>query len=141
MQGKATFRGHPLHLMTISFPIAFWTGTIATDLAGARTHDPFWFRMSVALIAMGVLSGVAASIFGSIDYFTIEMRGRPKRMATLHAIGSLCTLAIFPLAFALRATDHGSAAGIAFTALGTIALLFAGYWGSELVMKYGIGMP
>ena len=141
MQGKATFRGHPLHLLTISFPIAFWTGTIATDIAATRTHDPFWFRMSVVLIAMGTLTGLAASIFGTIDYYTVTMDARARHLARLHAIGSLCALVIFPAAFALRVNDYGSVAGIACTAIGAIVLFFAGYWGSELVMKFGIGMP
>jgi uncharacterized membrane protein len=141
MQGKATFRGHPLHLLTISFPIAFWTGTIVTDLAAARTHDPFWYRMSVVLIAMGAISGLAASIFGTIDYYSVAMAPRARRMARLHALGSLCTLVVFPLALFLRMNDHASLPGIACTALGTILLFFAGYWGSELVMKHGIGIP
>jgi uncharacterized membrane protein len=141
MQGKATFRGHPLHLMTISFPIAFWTGTIATDLAAKLTHDPFWFRMSVVLIAMGTISGLAASIFGTIDYYTIAMTPRARRIAQLHAVGSLCTLVIFPLALLLRLNDHASLPGIVWTAVGAVVLFLAGYWGSELVMKHGIGIP
>jgi len=141
MQGKATFRGHPLHLMTISFPIAFWSGTIATDLAAKVTHDPFWFRMSVVLIAMGTITGLAASIFGTIDYYTIVMTPRARRMARLHAVGSLCTLVIFPLALLLRLSDHASLPGIVWTAIGAVALFLAGYWGSELVMKHGIGIP
>jgi uncharacterized membrane protein len=141
MQGKATFRGHPLHLMTISFPIAFWSGTIATDLAAKVTHDPFWFRMSVVLIAMGTITGLAASIFGTIDYYTIVMTPRARRMARLHAVGSLCTLVIFPLALLLRLSDHASLPGVVWTATGAVALFLAGYWGSELVMKHGIGIP
>jgi uncharacterized membrane protein len=140
-QGKATFRGHPLHLMTISFPIAFWTGTIVTDLAAKLTHDPFWFRMSVVLIAMGTISGLAASIFGTIDYYTIAMTPRARRIAKLHAVGSLCTLVIFPLALVLRLNDHASLPGIVSTAVGAVVLFLAGYWGSELVMKHGIGIP
>lgn len=141
MQGKAAFRGHPLHLMTISFPIAFWSGTIVTDLAGTRTGDPFWFRMSVVLIVMGTVSGLVASVFGFVDYFTAPMSPRAKRIATLHAIGSVATLVVFPIALAFRIADHGSRDGIAWTIAGAIVLLFAGYWGSELVMKHGIGMP
>ncbi len=127
--------------MTISFPIAFWSGTIATDLAAKFTHDPFWFRMSVVLIAMGTISGLAASIFGTIDYYTIAMNPRARSIARLHAIGSLCTLVIFPLAFVLRLSDHASLAGIVWTGIGAVVLFLAGYWGSELVMKHGIGMP
>ena len=141
MQGKATFRGHPLHLMTISFPVAFWTGTVATDLLGWRTEDPFWYHMSVALIAMGTLSGALASLFGYIDYRTIPMNSRARKIATLHMFGSLLLLVIFPIAYVLRRHAFASPAGIVITALGALVLLVAGYLGSELAVKFGMGLP
>lgn len=141
MQGKATFRGHPLHLMTISFPVAFWSGTIVTDLLGRFTGDPFWFRMSVVSIAMGTIAGVVASLFGYIDYRTAPMSSEAKRLATLHMFGSLLALVVFPLAFVFRSADHASTAGIAVTVAGALVLLVAGYWGSELAIRYGVGLP
>jgi uncharacterized membrane protein len=141
LQGKANFRGHPLHLMLISFPVAFWSGTLATDALGHWTADVFWYRMSVALIAMGTLTGVLASIFGYVDYLTAPMPRKAKRIATLHMFGSLATLVVFPLAFVLRRTDHASTLGIALTVAGALVLLVAGYWGSELAVRYGVGLP
>ncbi len=141
MQGKAAFRGHPLHLMTISFPVAFWTGTLVTDAVGLHTNDPFWFRMSVVLIAMGTLTGLAASVFGFVDYFTVAMSARARKVGILHAVASVLALVVFPLAYFTRVDNHASHSGIAWTVAGAVVLLFAGYWGSELVMKHAIGMP
>lgn len=138
--GKANFRGHPLHLMLISFPVAFWSGTLATDALGHFTADAFWYRMSVALIAMGTLTGGLASIFGYVDYLTAPMSAKAKRIATLHMFGSLAALVVFPLAFVLRRTEHASAAGIVVTIAGALVLLVAGYWGSELAVRYGVGL-
>lgn len=141
MQGKATFRGHPLHLMTISFPVGFWTGTLVTDFIGWRSGDPFWYHMSVALIAMGTITGFIASIFGYIDYRTIAMSARAKKIATWHMWGSLLLLVVFPLAYFARAIDYGSPRGIGLTLLGAVILLVAGYWGSELAVRFGLGFP
>lgn len=125
--------------MLISFPVGFWTGTLATDAIGKATGDPFWFRMSVALIAMGTITGLLASIFGYIDYRTVKMSTRARRIATLHFYGSLALLVVFPLAYFFRRHDYGSNVGISLTILGAIILLVAGYWGSELAVRFGIG--
>lgn len=127
--------------MTISFPVGFWTGTLVTDFLGWRTGDPFWFHMSVALIAFGTISGALASVFGYIDYLTIPMASRAKRVATLHMIGSLALLVVFPLAYVLRRTVWNAPGGIAVTLLGTFVLLVAGFWGSELAVRFGMGLP
>ncbi len=140
MQGKATFRGHPIHLMLVSFPVAFWSGAVATDIIGARSPDPFWFRMSVTLIAMGLLGGVAAAIFGYVDYLTVPMSRRAKRIATTHFVASLATLAVYGLAFVLRRTDAASLPGIIASYAGAVVLFFGGYFGSELANRYRVGI-
>lgn len=140
VQGKATFRGHPIHLMLVPFPVAFWTGALATDVMGAVTHDPFWFRMSVALIFMGSAGAVAAGIFGYVDYRTIPMSRRARRIATLHFLTSLAAIVVFPAAWLLRFRDHVAAAGIAVTLVGAVILFVAGYFGSELSNRFGVGI-
>ncbi len=140
MQGKATFRGHPLHVMLISFPVAFWSGSVAGDIAGASSHDPFWFRMSVTLIAAGLATGTAAAIFGYVDYLTIPMTRRAKGIAKAHLVTSLVTLALYAVAALLRSGDDGSPAGIAVSCAGALALLAGGYYGSELAHRYRVGI-
>lgn len=126
--------------MLISFPVAFWTGALATDGAGAVTNDLFWFRMSVVLVAMGTATGALASVFGYIDYRTIRMTSAARRVANAHLNGSLITIVIFCAALALRLHDFRSTVGIAITVAGTLGLLIAGFYGSELSNKHGIGV-
>ena len=139
MQGKANFRGHPLHLMLISFPVAFWSGALLTDGVGAWTHDNFWFRMSVALIAMGTAGAAAAAVCGYIDYRTIRMQRKARQVATGHMLWSLAATGVFGLALLLRAHDWRAPAGIALTVVGALVLLVGGYLGSELSNRYRIG--
>jgi uncharacterized membrane protein len=139
-QGKATFRGHPLHLMLVSFPIAFWSGALVTDGIGAATHDAFWYRMSVALIIFGSLTAVPAGIFGYIDYQTASMSRTAKRVGGRHLLWSLGTIVVFPVAYALRATDWSSRVGILVTVVGSLVLLVAGYYGSELANRHRVGI-
>jgi uncharacterized membrane protein len=140
VQGKATVLGHPIHLMLVSFPVAFWSGALITDGIGGLTHDAFWFRMSVALIVMGSVGGAIAALFGYIDYRTIRMSRAARRTATRHMLWSLGCLVIFPLAFLLRMADAPSGRGIAATIGGSLLLLVAGYYGSELSNRYNVGI-
>jgi uncharacterized membrane protein len=139
-QGKATFRGHPLHLMLVSFPIAFWSGALVTDGIGASGHDPFWYRMSVALIAMGTATAVPAAIFGYIDYRTAPMSRAAKRTGGQHLLWSLGCIVVFPIAWWLRAAAASARPGIIVTIVGSLVLLVAGYYGSELANRYRVGI-
>jgi uncharacterized membrane protein len=127
--------------MLISFPIGLWTGAFATDVAGEFLRDPFWFRMSVVLLGMGNLTGVAATVFGVVDYLTAPMAQAAKRVATSHMLWSGLALALFLAAFFLRLGDHGARAGIVLTALGALAFGAGGYLGSALVIEHRVGIP
>ncbi len=140
MQGKATFRGHPIHLMLVSFPVAFWTGAVLTDVIGMRVADPFWLRMSVTLIVMGTVTGALASLFGYIDYATIPMQRKARGIAKAHLWTSLATLSLYTAALALRVREPGMPIGIAISMLGAVALLAGGYYGSELANRHRVGI-
>ncbi|MBD5605307.1 MAG: DUF2231 domain-containing protein [Candidatus Eremiobacteraeota bacterium] len=140
VQGKATFRGHPVHLMLIPFPVAFWTGALFTDVAGAFSHDGFYFRMSVVLVMMGTIGAVLASVAGYVDYRTAPMSAKARGVATGHMWWSLAALAVFAIAWFARAAIFASPAGIAATVAGAVLLFVAGYLGSELANRYRIGI-
>ncbi len=140
MQGKATFRGHPLHLMLVSFPVAFWSGALVTDGVGAIAHDAFWYRMSVTLIVMGTVTAVPAGILGYIDYQTAPMSRAAKRVGGRHMLWSIAAIVVFPVAYALRATEWASRIGILATVAGSLVLLVAGYYGSELANRHRVGI-
>jgi uncharacterized membrane protein len=139
VQGKANFRGHPLHLILISFPVAFWTGALFTDALGAWRHDQFWFRMSVALIAMGTAIALPAALCGYIDYRTVRMSRAARSVATGHMLWSLAATLTFAAAFAVRAGTREAPLGVALTIVGGAILLVGGYLGSELSNRYRIG--
>ncbi len=140
MQGKANFRGHPLHLILVSFPVAFWTGALFTDTLGGISRDGFWFRMSVALIAMGTAVAVPACVCGYIDYRTVRMTRTARGIASGHLIWSLVATVIFAGAYALRAHAPRSLGGIVLTVAGAVVLLVGGYLGSELANRFHIGV-
>ena len=87
----AQVAGHPLHPMLIPFPIAFFVGTLVSDIVFAIDGDPFWARMSVYLICAGLVMAALGRLPAageSVEYagarFTVErMDGR--RIAVVRA--------------------------------------------------------
>jgi uncharacterized membrane protein len=126
--------------MLIPFPVAFWTGALFTDATGGLTHDPFWFRMSVALIAMGNIGGLCAAVAGYIDYRTVPLSAKARSLATGHLQWSLATMAAMLAALAFRLHDHASLLGIGLTITGSLLLFVGGFLGSELTNRHRIGV-
>jgi uncharacterized membrane protein len=126
--------------MLISFPVAFWTGALFTDALGAWYRDEFWFHMSVALIAMGTVGALLASLCGYIDYRTVQMSRKARSVATGHMLWSLAATAVFALALAVRIGAWHAPWGIGLTIAGALVLLVGGYLGSELSNRFRIGI-
>jgi uncharacterized membrane protein len=141
MQGKANVIGHAVHVMLLPFPVAFWTGALICDGTGLATRDPFWFRMSVTLLAFGTAGAIATSIPGFIDYFTVTMGRKARATANAHLVWSVAATVVYAAALAARIRRYDSPPGIALSAAGSIALLACAFFGSELVGRYLIGIP
>ena len=75
-QGTA---GLPLLDILSAFPIAFFTGALATDTAYAQTATIMWADFSAWLLAVGEAGGVAAGLVGLVILVVNRRlpRGRP----------------------------------------------------------------
>jgi len=140
MQGKATLNHHPIHPMLVPFPIAFFVGALVTDIISHWGDPVFWPRMSVVLIGLGIIGGLAAAIFGFVDYLTAPMSVGAKQTATKHMILNLITVVIFVVAFFVRFGDATSTLGYVLTVIGVIVLGCSGYLGGQLVFRGGVGV-
>lgn len=140
MQGAATFLGHPLHPILVPFPIAFFIGSLACDVIFRFRPTDFWKRAALVLIAFGIIGGLAAALFGFIDYFSLPLRGEEKEDATAHMIANLVIVALFVVNFFLRRKNPESKLGLALSLLGVLGLLYSGWLGGEMVYKDGLGV-
>ncbi|MGY3609630.1 MULTISPECIES: DUF2231 domain-containing protein [unclassified Bradyrhizobium] len=64
----------PIHRILTPFPVAYFTGALATDLAYWRTTDVMWGDFSAWLITAGLIMAALAAIAALIDLAT----GRQK---------------------------------------------------------------
>ena len=107
LPSTAAIAGHPIHPMIIPYPVAFLTTSLVTDIAAQRTGDPFWTRATHLLLGAGIATGLAAGLFGAIDYFTIR-RAREKPVGRLHVYGNVTALGLAAANLAMRGGDDDS---------------------------------
>jgi len=138
----ASILGHPIHPMLVPFPIAFFIGALATDVAAWLSGDPFWARVSFWLIAGGVGMGVLAALAGLTDFLTIK-RVRALNAARFHFLGNATVMVLSIISLTLRWGDPVAGLwpwGLVLSAAVTALLGVTGWLGGELVYKHGIGM-
>src|SRR3954470_10703302 len=68
-RSTASIAGHPIHPMLIPFPVAFFVGTLAVDVAYYFSGNPGWVTGSIWLLGAGLIMAALAAIAGLIDVF------------------------------------------------------------------------
>lgn len=142
MESKAKLLGHPLHQMLIVFPLGLLSTAVLFDIAYMLTRDIRWTQASYFMIAAGVIGGLAAALFGWIDWFGIPGRTRASRIGLIHGVGNVLVLMLFALSWFLRRSDPSSPPSEAVAAaLGGFVLSAVTAWlGGELVGRLGVGV-
>lgn len=143
MQARARLFGHPIHQMLVPIPLGLFVTGILLDVVSrfvaieALTVVSFWN------IAIGIVGGIAASVFGLIDWTAIPKETRARRVGAVHGIGNAIVLVLLGLALWQRA-------GVRFFAVADLALglevaalalsVVTGWLGGELVDRLGVGV-
>lgn len=134
--------GHPLHPLSVIFPIAFLSGGLIGDLVYWLTRDPFWARGAFWLILGGLASGIIAAIIGMSDFLQIE-RVRKRSAGWIHMSVNIALLVLTAINLYLRWGDYTDAVlpwGLVLsTIVGTLASV-SGWFGAELSYRHKIGV-
>jgi uncharacterized membrane protein/nitrite reductase/ring-hydroxylating ferredoxin subunit len=142
MKSRASFRGHPIHPMLVTFPIAFFAGTLFFDVLGLVYEKQSFWQTGYYLEISGVITALAAAVPGIIDFFyTVPPKSTGKKRAAKHGLLNLTQVIIFFSAWLLRKDE--SIPGhyiIGLEAMGMIILSVAGWMGGTLVFRNQIGV-
>jgi uncharacterized membrane protein len=134
--------GHPLHPMLITFPVAFLTAVLGSDVAYVLTEDPFWARMSIWLLAGGTIMGALAGATGTVEVLAVAGIRR-RGVSWTHFVAAVMLLSV---AFANLMQRVGAPElavlpwGLYLSALGAALVGFAGWLGGRLVFEHRIGI-
>jgi uncharacterized membrane protein len=142
MESKAKLLGHPIHPMLIVFPLGLLSMAVIFDLIGLATGASYWFGIAFYLIAAGVIGGLAAALFGWIDWFAIPTRTRAKNVGLVHGLGNVAVLVIFAVSWLMRrdAPEFPAITAILLSLIGLGLALVTSWLGGELVGRLGVGV-
>ena len=143
MDSRAKALGHSIHQQLIVFPLGLLVTSVVFDvLARALDRD----ELSTAahwMVAAGVVTGVLAAVFGTLDYLAIPKGTRARRVGLAHGAGNDLLLVLFAASWLLRDDDPAHRAPALALALAVAGLLLAGvtgWLGGELVSRLGVGV-
>nr|WP_166176054.1 DUF2231 domain-containing protein [Altererythrobacter segetis] len=89
---RVAIGGVPLHAMLVPFPIVCFTGAMLTDITYSNSPQVQWANFSEWLLAVGLIVGILAAIFGLIDFLAAG-RARP-RIGWFHLLGNAIVLVV-----------------------------------------------
>jgi uncharacterized membrane protein len=134
--------GHPFHPLIVTFPIAFLTGALGTDVGYWLTGDPFWARASFWLIGAGIVTGLLAAATGMLDFLKID-RVREHQAGWVHMTGNIAVLALSLVSFVLRWGNQAGAVlptGLVISLFVATLIGVTGWYGAELVYRHKIAV-
>lgn len=143
MESRAKVFGHAVHPMLIVFPLGLLATAVIFDVLYLIT-DRSGFPVAAAYaIAAGVVGGLAAAVFGLIDWLAIPAGSRAKRVGALHGGGNVVVVGLFTASWLLRAGTQDWEPGLWALACSFVGVALAGvtgWLGGELVERLGVGV-
>jgi len=148
MKSRLQIAGHPIHAMTVAFPMGLYSAALVGDALYLLLGDPFWFRMTFWMVVFGVVAHLGAAASGVPDYLALRndpARRAARRPAQAHAVLGSVLLVVQLVNLALRGGGSPPADGSVL--LPVLANLVAvsltglqGWFGGELVFRHRIGI-
>jgi uncharacterized membrane protein len=133
--------GHPLHAMSVHFPIAFVMATLGCDVFYWFSGDPFWVRAGIWAAGFAFIAGVGAGLVGTAELLLVP--GIRMRVASwTHAIAAMTLIAIAGMNWGVRLVDETAVLphGLILSIMASIFTGLAGWHGGKLVFDHGIGL-
>lgn len=142
MRSSANIKGHPLHPILVSFPIAFFVGAFISDVIQLVTDEVFYGQMAGYLEAGGIIAALVAAVPGVIDYFTVvPPNSSAMKRATRHGLLNISMVLVYAISMCMRWNNNVSVPVILLTeGIGLVMLTIAGWMGGTLVHRNQIGV-
>ena len=143
METRVKLFGHPIHPMLIVLPLGLFSIAVLFDLVYLVTGAPEFAEVAFWNIAVGILGGLAAALFGLIDWLGIPAGTRAKRIGLWHGLGNLVIVLLFIVSWFMRLGNHAYAPDVLPFLLGAVAVglaLVTAWLGGELVYRLRVGV-
>jgi uncharacterized membrane protein len=139
IQGKPVDR--PTHPMVIHFPIAFYIGALALDIASRVGRFPA-APLAATWAIMGAFAGTLLAVpTGLVDRSTMRPGSRIRKKANTHALIQVSAAAFFVADFILRWSHRNGHRArplwIALEVVGVLLVMVGADLGGQMVYKMG----
>ena len=143
MESRVKLFGHPVHPMLIVFPLGLLATSVIFDTLYSMARRPFLAIASFYMTVSGVIGGLAAAIFGLIDWMALPRNSRASRVGSWHGAGNVVIVVLFAVSAWLRSTKQNFVPGfparlLSFT--GATLSLVTAWLGGELVYRLGVAV-
>jgi uncharacterized membrane protein len=143
MESKAKLLGHSIHQMLVIFPAGLFFTSVIFDILYLFTGTAVFPAIAYYIILIGVIGGLAAAVFGGIDWLAIPANTRAKRIGAYHGALNIIVTLLFAAGWLLRrgATDYqASTLALIISFAAATLLAVAAWFGGELVDRLRVGV-
>ena len=140
-ESRIAVLGHPIHAMSVAFPIALTFCTLGADALYWWTGDAFWARAALWAAGTGFLFGMLAGFSGTAELLLVSGI-RARAPAWTHFIIAVTLLALLGANWGYRLYGYQDAVlpyGILLSALSVGMVAITGWHGGKLVFDYRLG--
>ena len=142
MDSKIKVLGHPVHPTLIVLPLGLFAAAVVFDIIHAFGGAPTMAVVAYWMITAGIVGGLLAAPFGTIDWLAIPKGTRAKSIGALHGAGNVMVVLLFIASWAFRreAPQDPSTAAFVLSLAGAALSVVTGWLGGELVDRLGVGV-
>src|ERR1051325_9249440 len=143
MESRVKLFGHPIHPMLIVFPLGLFATAVVFDILYLAVHNANFPTASYYMIAVGVIGGLLAAVFGFTDWLGLPNNSRAKHIGLWHGLGNFVIVVLFAISWFLRRLDANFVPGtlaLICSFAGVFMALFTAWIGGELVYRLGVAV-
>lgn len=140
-----TLFGHPIHPLTVHFPIAFYLLGVLLTLAYLWRGQTDYERFAYWSLTLSWLAALVASLTGLIDQSRLELADPRRSAVNTHITAGVAVLIINGLLLYMRlrwadVLTRRRWPYLGLMALGVVAVLAAAWLGADLVYRLQVGI-
>ncbi len=131
--------------MLVHFPSALFPTSVFFDVLAFIWGDKALANAAFYTLTVGLIGGIAAAIFGAIDFYRLSPTHEAWNKAGLHACLNIIWLSLFAVLLGLRIKSYpliglATPTELIISILGVIGLIFSNFLGGDLVFRHKIGI-
>lgn len=136
--------GHPVHIMLIHFPVAFFPMSLVLDILSIIYSGNSLSLFSFYSSSAGVITGIFAMLFGAIDLINIPSKEKYFNTALLHGGLNFLWIAVFAIIDGINFKNYPeifipNKIQVIVEFVIVSGMIYSNFLGGELVLKYGLG--